>query len=177
MLPVTPTDATPDAPTDPEPAAAPEAEPAAVAPPEPEPEPTRRSPVVPPAAAPTTPRPPVSAPAAPPPAAPARPAVGSPLPVVRRGGYDKAAVDQRLHQLQSEKSGLSSSLTSSEERVIELEADLERLRAELKENANPTYAGLGGRAASMLKLAEDEAHDVRTASHREAAEIRDPGRA
>ena len=175
VLPVTPTDATPDAPIRSRTHRAPEAEPAAVAPPEPEPEPTRSGSRGP--ARGCTARPPgptVSAPATPRRAGAhlPRPAVGSPLPVVRRGGYDRAAVDQRLHQLQSEKSGLSSSLTSSEERVIELEADLERLRAELKENSNPTYAGLGGRAASMLKLAEDEAHDVRTASHREAAEIR-----
>ena len=60
--------------------------------------------------------------------------------------------------------GLATSLASSEERVIELEAELERLRAELAENANPTYAGLGGRATSMLKMAEDEAADVRTAA-------------
>ena len=53
--------------------------------------------------------------------------------MVRRGGYDKAAVDQRVQQLLSEKSGLAAGLASSEERVIELEAELERLQAQLAE--------------------------------------------
>ena len=39
------------------------------------------------------------------------------FPVVRRGGYDKGAVDARVRQLTAEKSGLSSSLTESEKRV------------------------------------------------------------
>ncbi|MSW69317.1 MAG: hypothetical protein F2829_04620, partial [Actinobacteria bacterium] len=145
---------------------------AAPAAPSPDAEATRRSPVVPPAA-----RPPASRPAAGPaatttsPVAPT-PAGAAPLPVVRRGGYDKAAVDQRVGQLQNEKSGLATSLASSEQRVIELEAELSAAREELQENANPTYAGLGGRASSMLKMAEEEAADVRRAGHRDAADIR-----
>ena len=61
---------------------------------------------------------------APPPARPPGPSPRPPhrCPVVRRGGYDKTAVDQRVGQLQTEKSGLATSLASSEQRVIELEA-------------------------------------------------------
>ena len=80
----------------------------------------------------------------PPAGLPPRPPVS--FPVVRRGGYDKSAVDSRVQQLASEKAGLSSSLTESEKRVLELEAQLEETRTELPENLNPSYAGLGGRA-------------------------------
>ena len=76
---------------------------------------------------------------------------------MRRGGYDKEAVDARFRQLTTEKAGLSSSLTVSEKRVLELEGQLEEARKQVAENQNPSYAGLGGRASTMLRLAEEEA--------------------
>ena len=103
-----------------------------------DPAPTASRPVVPPARA----------------AAPEAPAVGTAsFPVVRRGGYDTGAVDARVHQLLTEKSGLSTSLTESERRVVELEAELEKARTDLAEMERPSYAGLGGRASAMLRLA------------------------
>ncbi|MBU1802417.1 MAG: hypothetical protein KKA97_09340, partial [Actinobacteria bacterium] len=79
-----------------------------------------------PAAPSSTPgRPSQSRPVLPPPGQGQRPAGGSPaarpgapapagtdsFPVVRRNGYDRATVDARIHQLSSEKAGLSASLT------------------------------------------------------------------
>jgi len=78
------------------------------------------------------------------------------FPVVRRGGYDPSAVDSRVRQLLGEKTGLAQSLTESETRVLELEAELERVRTEVAEMERPSYAGLGGRASAMLRLAEEE---------------------
>ena len=113
-------------------------------------------------------QPPASRPTVPPPAA-----SGPGFPAVRRGGYDKEAVDARFRQLTTEKAGLSSSLTVSEKRVLELEGQLEEARKQVAENQNPSYAGLGGRASAMLRLAEEEAGDVRAAAERDAAEIRE----
>ena len=93
------------------------------------------------------------------------------FPVVRRGGYDPSAVDSRVRQLLGEKTGLAQSLTESETRVLELEAELERVRTEVAEMERPSYAGLGGRASAMLRLAEEEAADVRAAARRDADEI------
>ena len=50
---------------------------------------------------------------------------------------------------------------------------LERPASELAENQNPSYAGLGGRASAMLRLAEEEAAEVRDEAERDAAEIRE----
>ncbi|MGL5825040.1 MAG: hypothetical protein ACRCYU_09525, partial [Nocardioides sp.] len=72
---------------------------------------------------------------------------------VRRGGYDKYEVDTKFKQLSGEKSGLSSSLAASQEQVMALEEQMGALRKQLAENQTPSYAGLGGRASAMLRLA------------------------
>src|SRR5690606_23059509 len=91
------------------------------------------------------------------------------LPLVRRGGYDKDAVDAHLRAAASATQSLEHRVTSAESRVQELENELARTKEALAEAEKPTYAGLGGRATSMLRLAEDEAADVRAAATREAA--------
>ena len=83
------------------------------------------------------------------------------FPVVRRGGYDKAAVDAQVRQLTS-KSGLGTSLEQSERRVHELEKQLAApCRSSCARNESPSYAGLGGRASALLRMAEEEAEEVR----------------
>ena len=46
------------------------------------------------------------------------------------------------------------------------------LRRQLDENLNPSYAGLGGRASAMLRLAEEEAAEIRSSAEKDADEIR-----
>src|SRR6187549_1533636 len=70
------------------------------------------------------------------------------FPVVRRGGYDTAAVDRQMHVLAGERAGLAAGLESARARIAELEKAV-------RENETPTYAGLGGRASEMLRLAEE----------------------
>ncbi len=41
-----------------------------------------------------------------------------------------------------------------------LGAEVESLRVKVDENENPTYAGLGGKASEMLRLAEEQSADV-----------------
>ncbi len=94
-------------------------------------------------------------------APPASAAGTATFPVVRRNGYDRATVDARVHQLSSEKAGLSASLSQSEPRVLELEQALEQAKGDLTEMKSPSYAGLGGRASTMLRLAEEEADEIR----------------
>ena len=73
-----------------------------------------------------------------------------------RVGYDRAAVDSRVRQLSSEKAGLDASLAESERRVADLEGQLAQARQDLAEQKSPSYAGLGGRASTMLRLAEED---------------------
>src|SRR5688500_16435919 len=71
------------------------------------------------------------------------------FPVVRRGGYDTAAVDRQVHTWAGEKAGLTASLDEARAKASALEKKVAALEAKMAENENPTYAGLGGRASEM----------------------------
>ena len=90
---------------------------------------TRRTPVVPPAAPRAAAARPASAPVLPP-AAPTSAAVG--LPVVRRGGYDRAAVDARLRDLAAEQAALRAHVGELEQRAAAAQAELEQAVHELR---------------------------------------------
>lgn len=76
-------------------------------------------------------------------------------------GYERRQVEDHLAALLDNKTG-------SERRVKELDAQVQRLRAELEstssEQSEPTYAGLGARVEKILRLAEEEARDLRAES-------------
>lgn len=95
----------------------------------------------------------------------------APLPVVRRGGYDMSAVNERIKQLTEHQRTSASALSTAKQRITELESQVDKLKSELAENKDPSYAGLGGRASAMLRLAEEEADDVKSAAENQAAEI------
>ena len=95
-----------------------------------------------------------------------------PLPVVRKNGYDAAAVDQRLQQLAADRAALTAAIAQHETRSAELENALDNLLGQLDEVKNPSYAGLGGRASAMLRLAEEEASEMRAVAQSDAEEIR-----
>ncbi len=102
----------------------------------------------------------------------AQPAKLPSLPTVRRGGYDTDAVDRFLRTTTAEKVGLSASLTEAQSRLRSLQAEVDALRTKVDENENPTYAGLGGRASEMLRLAEEQAAEVLQEAQAQAAQIR-----
>ena len=99
-------------------------------------------------------------------------APGSAFPVVRRGGYDKDAVDRRLLQFAGEKDGLSASLDRAREQIAQLEKKVEELSHQAKESDTPSYAGLGGRASELLRLAEEQADEVLTEANAQATQVR-----
>src|SRR4051812_13375683 len=94
------------------------------------------------------------------------------FPVVRRGGYDPASVDRQMHTLAGEKAGLTAGLNDAKARVAALEKELAALREKVSEHDSPTYAGLGGRASEMLRLAEEQADEVLVQARAQADEIR-----
>src|SRR5689334_23632580 len=67
------------------------------------------------------------------------------LPLVRRGGYDKDAVDRHLRTTSAEKAGLIASLNESQDKLRALQAENAQLREKTAEIDTPSYAGLGGR--------------------------------
>ena len=95
-----------------------------------------------------------------------------PLQIVRKQGYDSAAVDQRLQMLATDRAELTAAIAQHETRSAELEKALDTLLSQLDETKSPSYAGLGGRASAMLRLAEEEAAEMRTVAQSDAEEIR-----
>jgi hypothetical protein len=107
------------------------------------------------------------------PVAPSRaPASGANLPLVRRGGYDKDAVDRHLRTAAAEKAGLLASLNDAQGKLKVLEAQVSDLRERLSEHEKPSYAGLGGKASELLRLAEEQAADVLDQATQHADDVR-----
>lgn len=101
---------------------------------------------------------------------PTAPPDGGDLPVVRRGGYDRAAVDARIQEQQAALTTAERAAADARRRVSELESQVAELRTQMAEVGEPTYAGLGGRAASLLSLAEDQADEVLSRARAQADE-------
>src|SRR3954469_19033681 len=91
----------------------------------------------------------------------------SPFPVSRRG-YDPTAVDRKIAAIGAERDKLATSLQEATKRVAELE---NQLRQQVSESEAPTYAGLGGRASELLRLAEEQADEVTAEARTRADEI------
>src|SRR5262245_49693179 len=89
-----------------------------------------------------------------------------------RRGYDRVAVDEYVRALEQQ---LSDALT----RIDELQSSSGRLLGQLTETkrqledaANPSYAGLGDRAAQILRLAQDQAAEALEDARREGDDLR-----
>lgn len=87
------------------------------------------------------------------------------FPVVRRGGYDKAAVDGWLAEHQAQRH-------DAQQENERLRHEVSELQSQVAEHGSPTYAGLGGHAAAMLRIAEEQANAVTTEAHAAAEESR-----
>lgn len=95
----------------------------------------------------------------------------TPLPLVRRG-YDPAAVDARINQLTAALQAANDAASIAHASQAGLEAELAQVRAELADTANPSFASLGRRANILLRIAEEQAAEIKQAAEAEAADIR-----
>lgn len=100
------------------------------------------------------------------------------FPVARRG-YERASVDERVHSLETELRETASALELARrdeqallDRIAAQEAEVAALTAQIAETALPSYAGLGERASSMLKIAEKQATEITSAAAHEAEVLR-----
>lgn len=90
---------------------------------------------------------------------------------VARRGYHRGQVDEYLDRLeqslavaQAHQEAAQSDRNAAAQRVAVLEQELSEARRKLTESERPTYAGLGARVEQMLRLAEEEAEQIRQAA-------------
>src|SRR5262245_30408518 len=73
-------------------------------------------------------------------------------------GYERKQVDDHLGRLNSERVAAAQRINALERRVEELHFELQNAQ---KQDAEPSYAGLGARVEKILRLAEEEAQDLK----------------
>ncbi|MDQ6875754.1 MAG: DivIVA domain-containing protein [Actinomycetota bacterium] len=90
---------------------------------------------------------------------------------VARRGYDRGQVDEYLDRLEqslavahSHRDAAQADRNTAVQRVAALEQQLSEARRKLTEGERPTYASLGARVEQMLRLAEEEAEQIRHAA-------------
>ncbi|KJY32493.1 cellulose-binding protein, partial [Streptomyces sp. NRRL S-495] len=84
--------------------------------------------------------------------------------LVRRG-YERAQVDERITKLVADRDSALTRISALEKRIEELHLETQTAQAAVAE-AEPSYAGLGARVEKILRLAEEEAKDLREEAHR-----------
>jgi cell division septum initiation protein DivIVA len=93
------------------------------------------------------------------------------FPLARRGGYDADAVDAWVRNQATELTGAADRVKALEEETNSLRELVSQLKQQADSVDKPSYSGLGGHAAQLLQLAEQEALDVRTRASRESEEM------
>src|SRR5437879_6360631 len=92
------------------------------------------------------------------------------FPVSRRG-YDKQAVDDYVRALEMPRVEARHRADQLQQSVAPMQHQLEETRRQLEASANPSYAGLGDRAAQILRLAQDQAAEALEEAKREADDL------
>ena len=94
---------------------------------------------------------------------------------VTRRGYDRLAVDRHLRQLEKNSSRNKAESDRATERIRILEDQVSTLRKELadakhqlREADRPSYSGLGERIEQLLRLAEEQSHELVAAARGDA---------
>ncbi|MDP9239499.1 MAG: DivIVA domain-containing protein [Actinomycetota bacterium] len=94
-------------------------------------------------------------------------------------GYDRRQVDEYLERIerdlamvQADRAAAVSNARAMEQRLTELQRDLQAERERLVEAGQPTYAGLGAKAEQFLRIAEEESARLRAEAERAAAGVR-----
>lgn len=92
-------------------------------------------------------------------------------------GYDRAQVDERVRFLSDELATAEQALTAARERTAGLEEELSSVRSELDRRVPDPDVGFGDRVEKILRLAEEEAAEIRQRADGEASSIVERARA
>lgn len=93
------------------------------------------------------------------------------FPVVMRG-YERDSVERSILELRKELMQVSAQSAQLAAELKEAQAELELTRGAAAEAADPTYSGVGARAALILSTAEDQAVKLTQDAHREVERSR-----
>ncbi len=93
------------------------------------------------------------------------------LEIVRKG-YDITQTNERITKLTAERDTAAHRVTALEKRIEELHLENQSVQAQLSDS-EPSYAGLGARVEKILRLAEEEAKDLREEARRAADQHRE----
>ncbi|MQA16395.1 MAG: hypothetical protein GEV09_20290 [Pseudonocardiaceae bacterium] len=86
-------------------------------------------------------------------------------------GYAREQVDERLRFLGSELTTAEQALASARERTAALEGELAEARGELGRRVPDPDVGFGDRVEKILRLAEEEAGEIRQRANDEASSV------
>ncbi len=92
-------------------------------------------------------------------------------------GYDREQVDERLRFLGDELATAEQALTAARERCAGLEQELASARGELGRRVPDPDVGFGDRVEKILRLAEEEAAEIRKRAGDEASSLVETARA
>ena len=91
-------------------------------------------------------------------------------------GYDRQAVDEYVRTLEASVVQSRSHAAELEKQVTGLQDQLQESKLRETDPEDVDYAGLGGRANEILRLAQEQAHDLTTAATLEGERIREEAR-
>ena len=91
-------------------------------------------------------------------------------------GYDRQAVDDYVRTLEASVVQSRSHAGALEKQVTGLQDQLQESKLRETDPEDVDYAGLGGRANEILRLAQEQAHDLTTAATLEGERIREEAR-
>lgn len=92
-------------------------------------------------------------------------------------GYDREQVDERLRFLAGELTTAEQALSAARERSVGLEEELASARGELGQRVPDPDVGFGNRVEKILRLAEEEAAEIRQRASDEASSLLEKARA
>ena len=93
------------------------------------------------------------------------------FPIALRG-YERSAVEDALRDIRKDLMRLSAQNAQLVQELKETSAAREQAEAQIAEADNPTYSGVGARAALILSTAEDQAATLLTEANQQAAKLR-----
>src|SRR5690606_22211361 len=91
---------------------------------------------------------------------------------VQMRGYDRGQVETHVRSLESTVAQLRSRNRELDKQIVRLRQELAEKETTLRQTEQPSLSGLGARVEHMLRIADEEASELRAQAEADAAEMR-----